>query len=340
VLGSLYLLLAADLETVKEEANPNASMHHCNCSMREVGIGVSTGSSHSVTIPGATDMRHSFSNGGRGTSSEIVPTASRPAPGQGHQAKRPWTADAGNRRKVAKALIAIGNYLGTAAHDRFDDSEFKRGKALDFPEIPGEEHRNRALPRIREQYNQCRDEDGNVTPVLREQRSRAGSFTDSIASGLGVEGSSTTPRAAPPQSPQSPHSPSPSPSPTTPRRPHTSTLLAERTSFEPQNPPSSSSASSTGGRLRQRRDTLEVPSPVHHSPTRNNPSASSITSIVTISEGQSSPAIVVSSDPDSSSPAHTPVFNPPAPPSPSEPLLTPPTAASPSSSRHGRQSTP
>jgi hypothetical protein len=153
------------------------------------------------------------------------------------------SSDAGNRRKVAKALTTMNNYLGTAAHDRFDDSEFKRGKAVDFPEIPGEERRNRALPQIREQYNQYQDTDGNVTPVLREQPSRAGRFTDSVASGLGVEGSSTTPRSASPQSPQSPHSPSPFPSPTTPRRPHASTLPAERT-----------------------RDTLKVPSPVHHSP--------------------------------------------------------------------------
>jgi hypothetical protein len=331
VLASLYLLLAADPEAVKEEANPNVSMHHCNCSMQEVGIGLFRASSHSDDTPGATDMRRSFSNSGGGTSSEIVPTTSRPAPGQGHQVKRSWTADAANRRKVAKALTAIGNYLGTAAHDQFDDSEFKRGKAVDFPEIPGEEHRNSALPQIRERYNQSRDADGNVTPVLRERPSRAGSFTGSVASGLGIEGSSTTPRAASPQSPQSPHSPSAFSSPTTPRRPHASTLPAERTSFELQNPPSSSSAGPTRGRLRQRGDTLEVPSPVHYGPTRNNPSAPSVTSIVTIPESQSSPAIVVSSDPDTSSPALTLVSNPPAPPSPSEPLPTPLTAASPPS---------
>lgn len=328
VLGSLYLLLAADLKAVKEEANPNTSMHHCNCSIQEVGIGLSPASSHSVATPGAIDMRLSFSNGGGGTSSEIVPTTSRPAPGQGHQARPSSVADAGSRRKVARALTAVGIYLGTAAPDRFDDSEFKRGKALDFPEIPGEEHRNRALPQIREQYNQCRDADGNVTPVLREQRSRAGSFTGSVASGLGVEGSSTTPRAVSPQSPQSPHPPSPFPSPTTLGRPHASTLPNERTSFELQNLPSSSCAGLTGGRLRQRRDTLEVPSLVYHSPTRNSLSASSVTSIVTTPKGQSSPAIVVSSDPDTSSPVHTLFLNPPTPPSPSEPQPRPPTAAS------------
>lgn len=272
-------------------------------------------------------MPRSSSNDGRGPSTEIVTTTSLPAPRQGHQAERTRTADAGNRRKVANVLTAISNYVGTAAYERFDDSEFKRGKAVDFPEIPGEEHRNRELPRIREQYNQYQDAHGNVR--LREQRSRAGSFTNSVASGLGVEGSSTKSRAASPQPPQSPHSSSPLPSPTTPRRPHASTLPAERTSFGLHNPPSSSSAGPSGGMLRQRRDTLEVPSPVHHSHTRNNPSTSSIISIVTTPQGQSSPAIVTS---DTPLPANTPVFNPPEPPSPSESLTTPPTAAPPPSS--------
>ena len=318
VLGSLYLLLAADLEAAKE-ASPNASMHHRNGSMQEVGRALSTASSHSVATPDATDMRRSFSNGDRGASIEVLPTTSQSAPEQGHHAKQSGMADAGNRRRVAETLTAIGNYLGTAAPDRFDDSEFKHGKALDFPEIPGEEHRNRALHQIREQYNHSRDAEGNVTPMLREQSSRAGSFTGSVASGLGVEGSSITPRAASPQPPQSPHSPSLFPSPTTPRRPHANTFPVERGSFELQNPLLSSSTGSAGDRLRQRRNTLEVPSPVHHSPTWNSPSASSITPIVTVPEGRSSPAIMVSSDPDTFSPAHIPVFNPPPPPSPYEP---------------------
>jgi hypothetical protein len=50
----------------------------------------------------------------------------------------------GNRCKVAKALTAIGNYL-TLAQDQFNNSKFKREKALDFPEILGEEHQNQRL---------------------------------------------------------------------------------------------------------------------------------------------------------------------------------------------------
>jgi hypothetical protein len=325
VLGALYLLLQLDLKAVPEEPNLNASMPHCNCAMHEGGTGPSAASSNPVTTLGATDMRRSSSNSGGETSSEIVPTTSQPGPGQGHKIKRSWTAtDRGNRRKVAKALTAIGDYLGTAAQDRFDLSEFKRGKALDYPEVPGEERRNPELLLIREQYNPSRDADGNVTPALRGSPSRAGSFTGSFVSGFGGEGSSTTLRDA--------SFPSPFAPPSIPRILHAATLPAERPSFELPNPPLSSSAGATGGRPRQPGDSLAVPSRVHHSPTRSNSSAPAINFIVNIPEGRSSPAIVVSSDPGTSSSAHTPVSNPPASSSPSEPLPTPSTPESPPSS--------
>jgi hypothetical protein len=273
VLGSLYLLLAADLEAEKVGTNSNASIHHhhhCNCSMQEVDRGrpLYIGSTHSIATPDATVMRRGNSKDGRPTSLEIAPTITRHATNAtkaSHQLTRSGTADVASRRKVAKALNAIGNQLGAAAH--LDDSEFKQGKALDFPEIPGEEHRNRALPQIRTQYNQARDDDGQVTP-LRRQHSRAGSFTGSVRSELGIEGIPTTPRAT---SPPSPRFPLPS-SPTTPRA---STLPVERPTSELQNFPTSSNGT-TGGRPPRRRDTLEVPSPVHHSHTRNSPSASSM----------------------------------------------------------------
>lgn len=179
VLGSLYLLLAAGLadSEEEEEAKPNISQihaHHCNCSMREVSRGRSRTSSHSIHIPSATDMR---------TSHEIVPTTT-------WTSRRSGISDAGNRRKVAKALSTIGNYLGNPSEDRFDDSEFKRGKAIDFPEIPGEDYRNSALPQIREQFNPDRDQDGRVTPGVSRQRSRTGSFN----SRLNTEGRSSTER--------------------------------------------------------------------------------------------------------------------------------------------------
>lgn len=59
--------------------------------------------------------------------------------------------DAMRRRKVAKVLCSTGNYLGDHVQecfDSFENSEFKRGKASDFPEIPGEDYQNSALSQV------------------------------------------------------------------------------------------------------------------------------------------------------------------------------------------------
>lgn len=336
VLGSLSFRLATKLEGAKGKADPIASVHHCTCAIQEVGRGRSEASSRSGATPDATATPHHFSKSDRGTSSEKVPTTNEQAPGHDLQANGPRTADVGNRRKVANALLTIGNYLGTAAHDRFDDSEFKHGKAVDFPEIPGEEQRNSALTQIRDRYNQHRETDGDASSMFHERPSRAGSFAGSISSGFGVDGGTRTPRSSSPQPPSSPL-----PSPTTPRRQqHASTLPAGKTSFELQNAPSSSSAASGGGGLAQRRATLAVPSRVPHGSSRNNPPASSIAPTVTVAGGQNSPAIVISSEPDPSSPAQTPLFNLHAPPPSSEPLPTPAPAALPPSPKHRHQSAP
>ncbi|RFU28503.1 hypothetical protein B7463_g7840, partial [Scytalidium lignicola] len=315
-IGSLYLLLTTDMKVLKkEEANASPSIHHCNCSMQDHGRRLFTASSHSTV--GSSNMRQSSSNSGRGPSTEIAPTTTRSASEYSSQARRSGRVDAGSRLKVAKALTTISNYVGTAAPDLFDDSEFKQGKAVDFPEIPGEEHRNRALPQIREQYNPSRDADGNVTPMLRP-RSRAGSFNGSIVSGLNIEHSSTMPGVSTPQSQL------PFPLPIMSRTSHSDTFPAEQTSLELQNSPSSSSAAgSPEGIQRRRRDTLEVPLPIHHAPVaRNNTVDSSFTSIITMPEHRSSPAIVVSPDPETSSPAHTSDFTASLPPGSSRPPPT------------------
>jgi hypothetical protein len=261
-LGSLYLFLSKSIDIVEKDANPNRSEDHCNCSHhhhsgeRNPSLQVQrtedgspssrdTGSIDSDVIESPLrDQRilHEV------VSNELLPTTSV------------RTLD-GNRRKVAETLTAIGNHFSNAAHSSFDDSEFKHGIALDFPEIPGEIHRNRALPQIREQYNQPRDADGNVTPGFRGHHSRTNSFTGSVRSGFGVEDSSSTPKPTLSQSPQSPHSPSLTPS-------HASTFPIKPASLELN-------------RQRSRRDTLEVPSPVYHGPTRSKSSASSVNSTVT-----------------------------------------------------------
>lgn len=239
------------------ESNSAAAKPHCNCCVQGTSRGIFTGSSPSLATSGAIDNRHSFSNDSRRSSYEIAPmTTIQQVLEQDPQAQQPSTDDIGNRRKVAKALTKIHSYLGTAAPNRFDDSEFKHGKALDFPEIPGEEQRNEALSRIRARYNPTRDADGNVTPV-GEQRSTA-SFIGG-ASVEHIEFSSTPPREASPQSPQLS---------TTPSKEYAGTIPTRQASHELQRV----TAGSSGGRLQQLQDTLEVPSPVYHSHTQNNTS--------------------------------------------------------------------
>ena len=239
-----------------------------------------------------TETRRSYSDDDRGSSRNVAHTTTQ-------QSQR--SLDVGGRHRVAKALFAVGDYFSTAAPDRFDDSDFKHGKAVDFPEIPGEEQRNRSLRQIREQYNHGRDSDTNMTPVLNRSRSRATSFNGSVASGLGIEGawaiSSTT-----------------SPEFSTSAQPPAD----DRNSAEPQNPPPQPSTGSIG--LIQRRDTLEVPLPIHSSPTRNNSHSISIPTFVNMPASESSPAIVVSSDIDAPSPVHALPPNSPASPPSSNPL--------------------
>lgn len=97
--------------------------------------------------------------------------------------------DGGSRRKVAGALVYIGQKLGTPAPDAFDDSAFLMGPAADFPTVPGEEERNPDLPQIQLSYNRPRDADGHLTPVpggsRGRARSRAGSFNGSFVSTVG-----------------------------------------------------------------------------------------------------------------------------------------------------------
>ncbi|KAI0850852.1 hypothetical protein F5Y00DRAFT_268229 [Daldinia vernicosa] len=311
-LGSLYMLLAVDIEATKRGANLSDPIHHfddgqhptrprassslhsggieiTHCddithpehdlrsspSMQDMNGGLFISSSHSVAAPSTAHVRSSSSNSGRETSTEIAPTESRPS-----------MHDIGNRRKVYNTLLVVSNYLGTASHDRFDDSEFKHGKAIDFPEIPAEDKRNPDLARVREAYNHHRndDESASIRP------SRAGSFA----------GSPTMTRAISAPHPPSPVSRSSSPSPSTRGVQHSNTLPAGQSSFDVQYQDASSSAGQTRGRPRQRRDTLEVPV-VHPSSSRAMQPSSPAASVTTITNSQGSPAIVISPDPDTGS---------------------------------------
>jgi hypothetical protein len=155
VFGSLYILISVDLDALSEE-KPGVVKHHCDCPVHGDGAL----SIHS-SCPEAVHIERSPSSDSREGPHEMERTITRP-----DQAK--------HRRAVASVLTKVGNYVGNASQARFDDSEFKKGKAVDFPEIPGEDYRNLKLLRIREIYN------GNVTPALRP--SRAPSFAGSITS--------------------------------------------------------------------------------------------------------------------------------------------------------------
>jgi hypothetical protein len=116
------------------------------------------------------------------------------------------------RPRVRQWFTLAANYLGNAAHQKLDVSDYNDQKAHRFPEVPGEPLRNPGFERVSMQYSQ-----------LREQNSRVEStYAASINSVSGLESGSTPPV----------HYPSPRPETSPSRRP-------------------------------KRRDTLEVPTPVH-----------------------------------------------------------------------------
>jgi hypothetical protein len=116
------------------------------------------------------------------------------------------------RPRVRQWFTLAANYLGNAAHQKFDVSDYNDEKAHRFPEVPGEPLRNPGFQRVSMQYSQ-----------LREQNSRTESmYAASVTSVSGLEDGSTPPVQY--------ASPCPDTSPS--QRP-------------------------------KRRDTLEVPTPVH-----------------------------------------------------------------------------
>lgn len=102
--------------------------------------------------------------------------------GLGLQMVETSSSSAGKRPEVARILSNIAEKFGTASLDRYDDSEFQRGKATGFPEIPGEENRNIKLSQIKEQWGHP-DLDADDGPTPRG-RSRASSFNGEDALAL------------------------------------------------------------------------------------------------------------------------------------------------------------
>jgi hypothetical protein len=187
---------------------------------------------YSTKTPGARDLQGSLSNDAGGTRSWPLNTVIG----------------------VARSINRFVKYFTTPSKDLHGDSDYKHGKAQDYPETPGEIHVNPSLSQTRDKYNLNLDADGNVTPLHREQCSRSASRTRSTAFEQGVEAGPSMPRDV------SPHC----------RPPRAATVPNEQTSFEPQSHPSSAGASPTGERPR-RRDTLGVPPTVYGSSGRRTP---------------------------------------------------------------------
>ncbi|KAL2134857.1 hypothetical protein VTI74DRAFT_10663 [Chaetomium olivicolor] len=276
--GSLYLLLAKNIETVEKGGDMVHLATSCICPCHEnpgsrpdsLTDGADPEMQHlprSATDPNAQVCRRDTSP----THLTAVRTDTAPddetlAQGLGIHTTDSRSSTAGHsRREVTKRLIKLANALGTASPDLFDDSEFRHGKATSFPEIPGESHRNSKLNQIKEQWGHSDlDVDDTVTP--RGRRSRANSFNGVISR------SNSAARATSPQRPQTPQ-PSTPPSKTQPAA--SGSLLGLPTSASPES-------------------ISEPMFPARPSADLDKTKSQGI--VVTLHEGPNSPAIVLSSE--------------------------------------------
>ena len=235
MLGSLYVALAKLLSSTAKTGDSNHSGQDSDTDS------VSNISSRSVVGSSGCNSN----NGGQSPTGLAQVTT---------QSTFSRTADSGNRRKVAKLLTTVADYVGTAGHGQFDISGFRRGEASAFPQIPVEEHRNPKLDQIKERYNMGdRDVDGNLTPVSSGRLSRANSFQGSPISGLQM----SSPLLRIPSHDEA----------------QPGATLEGQTSVEFQGPSSQSSAGPAESKQRPRRDTLEVP-PLVHLSSRTSPERS------------------------------------------------------------------
>ncbi|KAI5458812.1 hypothetical protein BGZ63DRAFT_432319 [Mariannaea sp. PMI_226] len=242
--GSLYILLAANVEAVKEGIQPNSSGHQCNCASHTLHDSSSNQSIlYSRSSSAGSDYRHPPS------SNYQYPEERRSTASSAAQ------SDSGNRHRVAAFLIAVGEWLGSPTRDFFDDS-FKRGAATSYPEVPGELARNRYLSRIRERYS-SRQPDARPSQELTTVRS----YVINDASGWRSEQTSGSHGEESPDT-YSPHSS------------HFS--LAHGGSSSVQHGThrvySTSDEESVCESPSRHQDTLEVPSPVLHVLGRGRPS--------------------------------------------------------------------
>ncbi|KAL6711094.1 hypothetical protein ACN47E_006969 [Coniothyrium glycines] len=206
-LGSLYLLWSStgddgyvqkrhpihsnDAISSRESHNGERHSLPCRPSMNQLGAQQSTAESTlGIRTPSPNEMA-------------LVPTITYPEPeyaedhGHGDRFNDSfYNQPTAGRHRVRRMLTRAADYMGNAAHEKFDTSDFHDTKARQFPAIPGEERRNPDFDRVHLQYDQ-----------LRQENSRAASeYAASVTSISGMEGSSTPPAHNSPQ-PEDCHTP-------------------------------------------------------------------------------------------------------------------------------------
>lgn len=130
VFGSLYVALAATDPRSPEEVQADETER---------------------SSPNCSPNRTEENAGGRRMTNELA------------RAQTNTTLD-GTRRAVAGWLTTVAEYVGTPQKKSYDDAGFRRGRAMGFPEIPGEISRNPALHQITEQWT---SRDPSREPSLR-----------------------------------------------------------------------------------------------------------------------------------------------------------------------------
>lgn len=301
IVGSLYLLLATGMDTNDRGYPPPAEVCQCKCSHHpspgsmtrrpasQTSSNAVSESPHEAMVEHSRppmEERFAGAHGPDSTSASSslhemesrdgVPpkryslaTLKRVMTGQTTIASSTaGTVEGGSRHRVAEFLTSVGHTLGTATQDSFDISKFRDGPALEFPEIPGEKERNRDLNRVKEIYSQRIEPDGTL--AVHASRSRASSFIGAGPSGHALDGIRTSRDFSP--RPELSRSASPALSASGGIRQRASTLpVGERSSYE-LHPVATLPSGPNGnrGRQRARRDTLEVPSPVHINPYRHH----------------------------------------------------------------------
>ncbi|KAK3693028.1 hypothetical protein B0T22DRAFT_32808 [Podospora appendiculata] len=307
--GSLYLVLTSEPKSADEiitAARPNSTHHDCSShhqSGDEDHAAMSTFPQLALNSAGASPL--SFHHVERRASSNLdkpqlnTPPSpeSRPGLGSEKQSDGP-TNDVGGRRKVRGVLMALSDHLGNPAPKTFDDTEFKEGRASEYPVTPSE------VLTLGQKYINERE---GIWESGSRDRERSRSRTASDAASI---------RAA------------------SPRRTSAATLPSRQTPSDLQTPTSPESPGLPRDRTTSRRwDTLQVPSPEYHGSMPDQNHASS--SVISTPANQTLPAIVISPDPGIPSPGQSPSANYPtlaafnAGPSPSTlaSLLPPPPTA-------------